>query len=113
MTSRTRSSITQTKIVLTNAMPEHDAICFWRDDVDSLAFRPDGHEGWCVIHRRAFRAILGFEPAPNDCLNYFEKTRTAFHQAARAKIRRAEITPASNFHLNSRDMLRGSVHSPR
>lgn len=87
-------------------MADADATVLWRDDIDSLAFRPEGHEGWCVMHRRAFRTLLGFEPTPQDCMDYFNNERQTFQQAAREKIRLASIVSESNFHLNSRDIQR-------
>lgn len=78
--------------------------CFWREDIDSLAFYPDEHKGLCVIHRRAFRTLLGFFPEPRDCCAYFETRQEIFQRAAAAKIARAELLPDGNFHLNSRDI---------
>jgi hypothetical protein len=78
----------------------------WRDEIDSLAFRPDGHEGWCVIHRRAFRTLLGFDPTPQDCMGYFDRERPAFQQAALKKIRISSIESETNLHLNSRNIRR-------
>src|SRR5262249_43117554 len=40
----------------------------WRSDIDALAFRLDQHSASCMVHRRAFRTLLGFDPAPADCL---------------------------------------------
>lgn len=77
---------------------------FWRDDIDSLAFQPDEHNGLCVIHRRAFRALLGFLPEPNDCCAYFENQQDIFQRAAAAKIARAVVLSENSFHLNSRDI---------
>ena len=82
----------------------------WRVDIDALSFQPAGHRGNCVVHRRAFRSLLGFEPAPNDCRFYFIAQQAAFLAAAATKIARAGITSDSHFHLNSRDIrhaLRG------
>src|SRR6476469_144498 len=31
----------------------------WRREIDSLSFMPAGHQGECVVHRRAFRVLLG------------------------------------------------------
>lgn len=78
--------------------------CFWREDIDSLAFHPEGHNGLCVVHRRAFRTLLGLMPEPQECSAYFEAQRDIFERAAAAKIARAILRPEQNFHLNSRDI---------
>jgi len=31
----------------------------WRDDIDALQFEPAGHGGLCLVHRLAFRRLLG------------------------------------------------------
>jgi hypothetical protein len=80
----------------------------WRSEIDSWSFQPEGHDGLCVIHRRAFGTLLGFAPQPEDCRSYFESHRAAFEQAAAAKIRRAELGRNAHFHLNSRDIARVS-----
>jgi hypothetical protein len=78
----------------------------WRSDLDSLSFRPQGHDGNCVVHRRAFQTLLGFKPAPEDCATCFVKRRAAFEQAAAAKIARGALQLDANFHLTSRDVMR-------
>jgi hypothetical protein len=83
---------------------EQKSACFWREDIDSLAFKPARHEGLCVVHRRAFRTLLGFDPAPNDCCGYFENKQSIFESAALKKISTANINVIGNFHLNSRDI---------
>jgi hypothetical protein len=78
----------------------------WRDDIDSLGFRPPGHGGMCVVHRRAFVTLLGFQALPADCLAWFEEQRVAFESAAAAKISHAALAAETNFHLTSRDIRR-------
>jgi hypothetical protein len=78
--------------------------CSWRKDLDSLSFQPTGHAGCCVIHRRAFGTLLGFEPQREACEQYFAMHRAAFEQAAAAKIRRAGLATQDSLHLNSRDL---------
>jgi hypothetical protein len=78
----------------------------WRADLDSLQFRPQGHDGWCVVHRRAFRTLTAIEPSPEDCQAWFVDRHDAFQRAAAAKIARAALSPDANFHLNSRDVAR-------
>jgi Protein of unknown function (DUF1488) len=78
----------------------------WRSDLDSFSFRPQGHDGYCVVHRRAFQTLLGFKPAPEDCAACFAQRRAAFEQAAAAKIARGTLRPDANFHLTSRDVMR-------
>ena len=77
----------------------------WRDDVDALEFRPNGHDGSGFIHRLAFRSISG-EVGQEGCEAYFQAHREAFERAARAKIRRAGLATDQNFHLTSRDVRR-------
>lgn len=77
----------------------------WRHDIGALAFRPSGHEGFCVIHRLAFRS-MGGEMGQEGCEAYFRSHRQGFERAARAKIRRAGLTMEENFHLTSRDVRR-------
>lgn len=82
----------------------------WRADIDSLAFQPLRHEGQCVVHRLAFRTLLGTDATPQACLDYFHAQRAAFETAAAAKIERRGLPMDANFHLNSRDVAR--VASP-
>jgi hypothetical protein len=78
----------------------------WQADIDSLAFRPAGHVGLCVIHRRAFGTLIGHSASPAECIDYFNSHRAQFEQAASAKIMRASLRPGANFHLTSRDIAR-------
>jgi hypothetical protein len=81
----------------------------WRIDIDSLSFRPEGHEGACVVHRRALRTLMRRDPNAEEALAFFEARSPAFLAAAVAKIERAGLAPAANFHLTSRD-LRRALH---
>ena len=78
----------------------------WRSDIDALAFQPDGGQAYCMVHRRAFRTLLGFDPSPEECETYFRANRTAFEAAARAKTLETKIASGLNFHLTSRDVAR-------
>jgi hypothetical protein len=78
----------------------------WRNDIDALAFAPQGHAGLCTVHRLAFRTLLGRRPTPPDCLAFFAANEHAFHHAARAKILRRGLGAGSRFHLTSRDVAR-------
>jgi hypothetical protein len=80
----------------------------WRSDLDSLSFQPRDHAGQCLIHRRAFKTILGFNPTPDDCTACFQQRESAFQAAAAAKIGRAALPAHANFHLTSRDILRAA-----
>lgn len=86
----------------------------WRSDLDALAFRPAGHDGVCVVHRRAFRALLGHSGTDQDCLAYFHARVAAFEAAALAKITRRHLGPMNNFHLTSRDVsvVQGRMPDP-
>jgi hypothetical protein len=74
--------------------------------IDSLVFRPARHDGRCVVHRRALRALVGREPGPAESLAYLEENRAAFEAAARAKIDRLGLAREAHFHLTSRDLRR-------
>ena len=78
----------------------------WRDDIDALAFQPEEHAGFCMVHRRAFRTLLRATPSPWECMEFFTTHREAFQAAARAKLQRAGILETANFHLTSRDITR-------
>lgn len=75
----------------------------WREDLDALQF--DAGEGrLCMMHRLAFRAVMGLpSPQPADCLAYFGTHEAVFRQAAKLKIARAGGC-AGNFHITSRDV---------
>ena len=78
----------------------------WRDDIDALAFQPEGHRGTCVIHRLAFRTLMRLVPTPDACIAYFTTHEGAFRASAQAKISRRRLQPGANFHLTSRDLAR-------
>jgi hypothetical protein len=78
----------------------------WRDDVEALAFRPDGHLGLCMVHRHAFRTLLRAMPSPEQCADFFGAHELAFQAAAREKVLRASVAMDANFHLTSRDLSR-------
>jgi hypothetical protein len=78
----------------------------WRDDIDSLAFRPTGHDGYCVVHRLAFRALVGATASPEACQAFYCDHREAFDEAARVKADLKGLPAESNFHLTSRDLRR-------
>jgi hypothetical protein len=78
----------------------------WRSDIDALAFQPDGGQRYCVVHRRAFRTLLGFNPSPADCESFFHANRDAFQAAASAKTLAKKLARGLNFHLTSRDVAR-------
>jgi hypothetical protein len=78
----------------------------WRRDIEAFAFQPAGRQGYCMIHRRAFRTLLGFTPTPGDCETYFRANVDAFEAAADVKIREKNIAHDLNFHLTSRDVAR-------
>ena len=74
----------------------------WRDDIDALEFRPAAGGGrLCLVHRLAFRALIGRLAPKEECLAWFAARRDAFEAAAQAKAARGG---AGNFHLTSRDI---------
>jgi hypothetical protein len=78
----------------------------WRNDIDALAFQPEEHIGLCMVHRRAFRTLLGAPPSPRQCIEFFSAHHKAFQAAARAKLLRTRVATTENFHLTSRDVSR-------
>jgi hypothetical protein len=78
----------------------------WRTDIDALAFQPREHTGLCMVHRRAFRALLRATPWPPQCVEFFNAHQEAFQAAARAKLLRTQVATTANFHLTSRDVSR-------
>ena len=78
----------------------------WRSDIEALVFPVRDHAAVCAVHRGAFRTLLGFDPAPNDCLAFFRDNEGAFEAAAGLKIARKRIPPGRNLHLTSRDIAR-------
>jgi hypothetical protein len=83
----------------------------WSEAADSVAFEPAGHGAECLVHRRAFRALmvrtsLPREPLATDCLAFFGRNAAAFQAAAAAKIAQRALPPAARFHLTSRDVRR-------
>ncbi|QQN61642.1 hypothetical protein JIR23_18545 [Bradyrhizobium diazoefficiens] len=78
----------------------------WRDDVAALAFAVTGHGAICAVHRGAFRTLLGTEPTPEACLDYFRRFEAVFRAAAGAKIACRGILPGTSLHLTSRDIGR-------
>jgi hypothetical protein len=81
----------------------------WRSEIDALVFLVEEHAAFCAVHRRAFRTLLGSEPTPGDCLNYFGGFELAFRAAARFKIAQKGVPAGRNFHLTSRDVARKLV----
>lgn len=86
--------------------------CFWREDIDSLAFRIAGHGGLCVVHQLALRTLIGHLPDADGALAYWQANQTVFERAATAKILRTGLASGANFHLNSRDLEDAGAASP-
>lgn len=89
-----------------------DPSCFWRADIDSLAFRIAGHGGLCVVHRLALRTLIGHLPDDDAALAYWGVNRAIFERAAADKIARAGVALGANFHLNSRELEDAGAASP-
>ncbi|MEB2844646.1 hypothetical protein [Endobacterium cereale] len=89
-------------------MEERAAI--WRDDLDALGFavffEGKDHGAACLVHRRAFRILIGFDPVVADCLAYYANNAEVFQAAAWAKIDRQSIPQGRSLNLNSRDIRR-------
>lgn len=78
----------------------------WRPDIDAVEFRPHDHSGVCMIHRLAFRTLIGRSPDATACVMFFADNKPAFLLAAENKISQGKIEIHRNFHLNSRDVRR-------
>ena len=87
-------------------MTPGDSQTEWRDDIDALAFQPEGHDGTCMVHRLAFRTLMRIVPTSDACVAYFAANERAFRASAQAKINRKGLEPRTNFHLTSRDLTR-------
>jgi hypothetical protein len=59
-----------------------------------------------VVHRGALRTLLGFDPSPAQCEQWFVGHHAGLYAAAADKIRRANLHPQARFHLTSRDISR-------
>ena len=81
----------------------------WRQEIEALAYRPEGHGGWCAVHRLAFRTLLARDPGPDECLAGFAERQAAFQRAAAVKIASRKLPSDANFHLTSRDVERAAV----
>ncbi len=85
----------------------------WLEEIDSVAFTPAGHEGRCVVHRRAFRVLLRRrDPTDRDCLAFLRANAAAFARAAAAKIASRGLARHAALHLNSRDIRRALASEP-
>lgn len=71
-----------------------------------MSFQPPGHAGECLVHRGALRTLLGFDPTPAQCEQWFVGHCAGVYAAAAHKIRRAKLSPQDRFHLTSRDINR-------
>lgn len=89
----------------TSLQQQHSPVS-WRADIEALAFEPERHGGFCMVHRLAFRTLLRFAPEPADCEAFFRVHERAFRTAAAAKIVQENVGHGVNFHLTSRDVSR-------
>jgi hypothetical protein len=78
----------------------------WRADLDTLAFKVAGHEGWCMVHRLAFRTLIGRDPDAEACTAFHRANAGAFAAAALLKIARKRLPSDASLHLTSRDVAR-------
>jgi hypothetical protein len=77
----------------------------WRPDLDALQFHA-GNGSLCVVHRLAFRVLLGKVPKPAECLEYVRANPAVFAAAARRRLDAERETGRRSFHLNSRHIRR-------
>lgn len=79
----------------------------WLPDLDALGFSVQQPDGFCVIHRLAFRALMDAPtPTEGDCRAFFITHRAAFLTAARQKQTARRLGSDARFHLTSRDVRR-------
>ncbi|EHS50620.1 hypothetical protein PDO_2350 [Rhizobium sp. PDO1-076] len=77
----------------------------WRSDIDALVFEHGPAGGRCFVHRLAFRSLIGIQPEPGACMDWFCTHHAAFSAAAETKLAQSGATKGA-FHLNSRDIRR-------
>ncbi|MBW9077936.1 hypothetical protein CFBP5875_02990 [Agrobacterium pusense] len=78
----------------------------WSEELDALRFAVPCHGAPCAVHRLAFKAVLGPNPAGQAALAFFHRHEAAFVSAALSKIERAKLPADRSLHLNSRDIRR-------
>lgn len=77
----------------------------WRPDLDALQF-PAGNGSTCVVHRLAFKVLLGKVPEASECLDYVRANPAPFAAAARRRLNEESGIGRRSFHLNSRHIRR-------
>ncbi|ACS60010.1 hypothetical protein Rleg_6985 (plasmid) [Rhizobium leguminosarum bv. trifolii WSM1325] len=81
---------------------------FWNADLDALQFTAC-NGGNCLVHRRAFRAVLRKSPLMEDCIAFYAVNQATLQAAATEKIEEHRIGDGQSFHLNSRQIRRWLV----
>lgn len=83
-------------------------IAQWAAEADAVRFSaPNG--GSCLIHRLAFRALLGRDPRVAECVDFVNLNIEAISAAAATRLSSAKIGRGINFHLNSRQIRRATI----
>lgn len=78
----------------------------WRDDLDALQFAAGTGGALCMIHRLAFRSLIGREPQKQDCIEWYDHNAAVFQAAAIDKMTRLNLPKDRNLHIDSRDVSR-------
>lgn len=84
----------------------------WEVAIDALSFRPRGHDGHCVVHRRAFRVLVGGAADPGLCLAFARDHASALEAAAAGRIAARGLPAGARFHLTSREIRRALSGAP-
>jgi hypothetical protein len=84
----------------------------WRDDLDALQFAAGDGGALCMIHRLAFRRLIGTIPDREACLAWFAAHADVFAAAALDKMTRLDLLRDRNLHIDSRDVLRQMPDNP-
>ena len=83
----------------------------WRDDLDALQFAAGDGGASCMIHRLAFRRLIGREPDKQLCLDWYNDKVAVFQAAAIDKMTRLNLPKDRNLHIDSRDVSRQMMAS--
>lgn len=93
------------KTLTAQAGGEEEAVT-WRQDLQAVSFRPEGHGAACMIHRLAIRTLAGRLLTPEECLSFAASRLDLLQAAAARKIAAHQIAPERSLHLTSRDVRR-------
>ena len=78
----------------------------WNAERDAVEFAVaiGEYEGVVRVPRRVFQGLLGYRPAPQECVEAYFLQRARLERAAERKLRRRELTDDGNVELTGRDL---------